>query len=107
MPSIIGLFVLALQFIAISADPRRTTSSVASTKTVTVTTTSTSYYTSTILYRAGLVLINSMSLSGVDAYKKDFTVFNTATISFANSDLNIFMLPSDATCMIIETETST
>lgn len=69
----------------------------------TYTTTITSYTTVTDVYRAGLILINSMSLYGIDAYHKDFTVDNSAVISFANSALNVFAVPKTATCAYIST----
>lgn len=74
-------------------------------RTVTVTTQVTSTVTQTSLFRAGMVMINNMSISGIDAYKKDFTVINNPSISFANPDLSVLTLPTDATCMVISTAT--
>jgi len=65
---------------------------------LTVTVTATATETTSVTYRAGLVLINSMTISGTDAYAKDFSVDNVAEISFANSIMNVFAVPSTATC---------
>lgn len=68
-----------------------------------VTRTSVSTVTTTLWYRAGLVLLNDMIISGTDAYHKDFVVGNTAAIYYANPDFNVFALPTTATCACIKT----
>jgi hypothetical protein len=88
------LLLLICSFAAIRALPP-------STSTVTVTSTSTSTTTTTETYRAGLVLYNSLTISGVDAYKKEFAVDNVADVQFVNSALNIFAVPKTATCAYI------
>lgn len=67
------------------------------TKTISRTTTITEFY------RAGLVLLNDLHISGTDAYKKEFNVVNEANLSFANADLNVFAIRTDATCLVITT----
>ncbi len=74
-----------------------------SSSTATETTTITSTTTITEFYRAGLVLFNKLTISGVDAYLKDFTVNNIADVVFANSGLNVFAVPTTATCAYIST----
>lgn len=70
---------------------------------VTVTQTTTITETVSLTYRAGLILINSMTISGTDAYAKEFVVDNVAEVTFANAALNVFAIPSTATCAYIST----
>jgi hypothetical protein len=71
--------------------------------TITVTQTLTATETVNLTYRAGLILINSMTISGTDAYAKEFVVDNVAEVTFANAALNVFAIPSTATCAYIST----
>lgn len=92
--------VLLLQGLAGSALPEASSASV---HTRYVTRTSMSTVTTTLWYRAGLVLLNDMVISGTDAFHKDFVVDNTAAIYYANPDFNVFALPTTATCACIKT----
>jgi hypothetical protein len=71
--------------------------------TQTITRTISQTTTITEFYRAGLVLLNDLHISGTDAYKKEFNVVNEANLSFANADLNVFAIRTDATCLVITT----
>lgn len=59
--------------------------------------------TETVTYYAGLVLINSLTISGIDAYLQEFNVNNSAQVTFINSELNVFEVPATATCAFIST----
>lgn len=90
---LIQLLILVFTFSALNA--------IVPTSTVTITSTSTSTILTTETYRAGLVLFNSLTISGIDAYEKDFTVDNVADVQFVNMALNVFAVPKTATCAYI------